>query len=110
MDTVRIVRDLGSVRDLFPEGVDSFADMPYTLFEALRMGKAFNGFQEMLEDEAPPKNIWLNDKLLKEHFDWLKLHREKKYKGEGGGGSIHDEEIEDAVENTDAEAMLIQDG
>lgn len=80
--------------------------MPYTLFEALRNGAIFAKFQEMPEDESPPRNIWTNSELLGEHFEKVKRQRESRFKG-GGNDDIH-EEIEDGVDN-DAASMLIDE-
>lgn len=78
--------------------------MPYTLFDSLRQGAIFAKFEEMPEDEAPPRNIWTSRDLLSEHFEMVRRQRESRFKG---GDDIH-EEVEDGVDN-EAASLLIDE-
>lgn len=97
MDTVRIARDLGDVSVLFPEGVKSLTELPYTIFDAIRQGLTFLKFQEMDEDEQPPREIWLDTKRLKEHMEMVTRTRKAKYGG-GDADDIRDVPIDGPVE------------
>jgi hypothetical protein len=101
IDTVRLARDMGTVRELFPRW---FSDLPHTLFEAIRLAFMFLGFEELPNDEQPPKRIWLNPKLLKEHFEHVKRKREQEMKGGSSGWDTH---IEDPVDNDAAKGLIV---
>lgn len=100
IDTVRLARDMGTVRELFPEGITDLRDLPHTMFEATRLGLVFLGFEELGEKDTPPKRIWLDGDKLEAWFDEVRKRREREAKGEGS------DEIEDPVDN-DAAALLI---
>lgn len=98
IDTVRLARDFGTVSELFPDGFDDIRDLPYPLFDAINRAVVFIGFDELREDERPPKRIWLNGEALNEHFDWIKRKREAEMKGN---------DVEDARENEAAKALIV---
>jgi hypothetical protein len=81
LDTVRIARDLGDVSVLFPPGVTSLTELPHSLFDAIRLGLTFLRFEEMDEDEQPPREIWLDNKRLTEHMKMVRRMRKEKYDG-----------------------------
>lgn len=87
---MRIARDLGDVSLILPAGCRRLSDAPHTFTNALKAGLRFLSFEEMMPDDVPPRNIWLDPKALGEHFKELKIkHR---------SGSREDE-IEDPVKN-----------
>jgi hypothetical protein len=88
---------------LFPEGVTSVADLPYNLFEAIRLALIFVKFEEMPKEERPPKRIWLDAEKLEAHMKWVEKQRDAKYSVDKDGQT---KEIEDPVQN-DAASMLI---
>lgn len=79
---------------LWPEGVDHLAEVPWTWFHAVRLAQVFLSFEELPDDERPPKRIWDDSEALTAHFRWVKQERERKYKS-GGGGSSSDDDAED---------------
>lgn len=79
---------------LFPEGIDRIDDLPYTYFDAILTGLQFLGFEELLEEDSPPRDIWMEPKKLKQHFDMVRRRR----KSQSGDGDIRDQEIEGPVE------------
>lgn len=106
MDTVRLARELGNVSTLFPEGITSVADLPYNLFDAIRLALIFLSFEEMPKDERPPKRIWLDGEKLDEHMKWVEKQREAKHKVDRDGSS---QEIEDPVQNEAASSLIVGD-
>lgn len=76
------------------------ADLPHTLFTAIRLGLSFLGFEELPEDEQPPKRIWLDGEKLADWFANVKKRRDEKY-GESGRKAI-----EDPVENAAAKSLI----
>ena len=96
---MRIARDLGDVSSLFPQGISSLADVPYTLHHAITLGLQFLGFLEMQNDERPPRSIWLDIDRLEEHFRAVERRREEKYGDKKG--------IEDPVQNEAAAALIV---
>lgn len=97
---MRLARDFGTIRELYPPGVDDLRELPYIWFDAIRRALTFLGFDELEPDERPPKSIWLDDEALRLHFDQVKVMREEKW----GSG---EERIDDPVENPAAKDLLI---
>ena len=103
MDTVRIARDFGTVAELLPDGFTDLRDMPHVFFEALRSALVVLSFDELLEDERPPRRIWNDGDQLGEWFKDVKRRREEKY----GGGKQGPGPIEDPVENEAARSLIV---
>jgi hypothetical protein len=98
LGTLRIAKSLGDVSALLPPGIDSVWDLPHNIHDAISQGLVFIGFDELSEEERPPRNIWLDPELLTEHFANLK--RERKEKAEGRA-------IEDPVQNAAAKDLIV---
>lgn len=92
---------MGTVSELYPEGITELADMPHTLFTAIRMGLNFLSFEELPSEEQPPKKIWLDGEKLEEWFAAVKKNREDMYSGKG------DKQIEDPVDNAAANGLIV---
>jgi hypothetical protein len=101
VDTVRIARDFGTVAELVPDGFRDLRDMPHAFFEALRNALLVISFDELTEDERPPRRIWNDGEGLKAWFDDVRSRRDEKYGGKGPGP------IEDPVENEAARSLLV---
>lgn len=82
IDTVRIARDFGTVSELFPPGTENVRDLPWRWFEAIRLAMFFISFDELPEEERPPRKIWLDTEALESHFSALKAKREREAKGD----------------------------
>lgn len=100
LDTVRIARDFGTVRELYPPGITDMRELPYPWFDAIRRAIQFLSFDELEKDERPPRSIWLDSERLTEHFEWVEIRRKEKYSDKG-------ETIEDPKENAAAKAMMV---
>lgn len=74
-----MARDSGDVSSLFPEGITSMRDMPWTLHRAIGMGLSFLRMEELPEDEQPPRNIWFDPDRMDEHWAAVRQRREEKY-------------------------------
>lgn len=75
MGTLRIVRDFGDVSAVLPEGIDSVAELPHTIFTAMTLGLMYLGWEELPRDERPPRLIWTDMDKLKIHFDAVDKRR-----------------------------------
>jgi hypothetical protein len=93
---VRIARDLGTVSHLLPEGVASLRDAPYPLFHAIKRALMFLNFDEMREEDIPPRKIWLDNEELSRWFADLK----REHRQDRGGG------IEDPQRNSVIDLMV----
>jgi hypothetical protein len=102
VDTVRIARDFGTVAELLPDGVDDLRDCPHTVFYAIRAALIFLSFDELSEDERPPKHLWDDNEQLHKWFDEVKKRRDEKYGGKSTPGPI-----EDPVQNPAAKSLLV---
>ena len=51
---------------------------------------AFLKFQEMPDDEAPPKRIWLDGAAIAEHFKEVTRKMKAQYSGNGSSDSSPD--------------------
>ena len=64
---------------LFPQGITRLRDLPVSLFEAIKRALLFLSWEELPEDERPPRAIWLDNEALHEHFDEVRAARAEKY-------------------------------
>lgn len=99
IDTVRLVRDTGTVRELFPEGVDDVRDLPHTLFDAIQRASVFIAWEQLAEEEQPPRRIWLDGEALTEWFNEVKRKRRSE-------ADPNHQVIEDPVENDAAKSLF----
>lgn len=106
LETVRVVRDTGTVSALLPPEFPDIRDCPHTLFEAITLGLRFLGFDELPDDERPPKRIWLDASRLTDWFDEVKRKRNREMGGGGGSGGSN-QAIEDPVDNEAAKGLIV---
>ena len=66
---------MGTADLLFPPGCTDIRELPAQLFDAIHSSMMFLGFEEMPEEDAPPKRIWLDNDALTTHFANLKAKR-----------------------------------
>lgn len=100
MDTVRLARDMGTVSTLFPPGVEVLTDLPHNLFTAIRLALNFLAFEELPEEDQPPKRIWLDRDRLGEWFEKVKKRREEQADPKKNA-------IEDPKENDLASSLIV---
>lgn len=81
---VRIARDAGDVSSLLPPGVKSLYDAPHLFVEAIRAALYFLSFEELQDEERPPKKYWLNGDKMKQWWADVKSNRKRKIGGDGG--------------------------
>lgn len=79
---MRIARDFGTVSELFPPSTENVRDLPWRWFEAIRLAMYFLSFDELSEEERPPKKIWLDSEKLHDWFEMVKRNRERESKGD----------------------------
>lgn len=85
--------------ELLPPGVEHLADLPFNVFNAIRLGFMFLNFiDEMDNNDRPPRAIWLDHEKLKEHFEAV---RRKQREGES------EKKIENPVQNEAAKDLLV---
>lgn len=99
-DTVRLARDMGTVSQLLPGWCRDLMDAPFLLFDAIRTALVFLSFDELPDNERPPKRIWLDGEKLNDWFRQVKRNRDREMKGE----STDDGDYE---QNAAAEALLV---
>ncbi len=97
MDTVRLVRDLGTADHLIPDGVAGVQDLPYPLFDAIRTALVYLSFDELPSEDRPPRRIWPFPWMLRDWFDDVERRRKERYSGD---------EIEDPVQNEAAKDLI----
>jgi hypothetical protein len=98
IDTVRLARDLGDVSQLLPDGVRSLRDIPWRLQQAIKTALMYLGFEELPPEDVPPRNIWSDGPLLREHFDRVRTRHEERSSGR---------EIEDETRNATIEMLVV---
>jgi hypothetical protein len=98
LDTIRIAKDIGDMALLLPEGVTSLYDLPYSIFEAVRIGLVFTSWDELPKEEKPPKSIWFDSAELRKHWKAVERMREQKFSGKGDGSDIRDQPIDGPTE------------
>jgi hypothetical protein len=92
------------VSQLLPDGIADVRDLPHHVYNLVRRALVFLGFDDLDEDERPPRRLWLDDDGLGDHFKVVRQRRAEKYSG--GGDKSSPGPIEDPVSN-DAASLLI---
>lgn len=90
---------------LLPPGVSSVRDLPFTVFEAVREALTFISFDELPEDERPPRRMWNDRRALSRWFRRVRAMRKQKYGG-GDDDDAWDKPIEDPVRNEAARDLI----
>lgn len=77
------------------------ADMPFPLHDAILRALMFLSWEELPDDERPPRRIWLYGDDLRDWFREVRARRDEKY-GTGNSNS----QIEDPVDNPAAKDLM----
>lgn len=83
---------------LFPPDIHELADLPHHIFDAIRAAHIYLSFEELPEDERPPKRIWRDGDKMAEFFDGVRRRRNE-------GSSQH--VIDDPVQNEAARNLIV---
>lgn len=83
LSLVRMARDIGDISSLFPPGITRLTDLPFTISNAILGALGFLSFDELPEEEKPPKRIWLDAKKMKAW--WAEVKRVRKAREDGHG-------------------------
>lgn len=83
IDTVRLARDMGTVSQLLPDWVSDVMDAPWVLFDAIRHALIFLSFEELPQEDQPPRRIWLDGERLRSWFQQVKRRRDERMRGSG---------------------------
>lgn len=78
-----MARDIGDISSLFPPGVTTLIDLPFTIHQAILAALSFLSYDELPEADKPPKKIWLNQKKMEAW--WAGVKERRKAEAEGGG-------------------------
>jgi hypothetical protein len=85
------------VAQLLPDGVQDVRDLPHTIFEAIRSALLIISFDELPENERPPRRIWNDAEQLNAFFEQLRKHRKQEAGAGGGPGPIEDPQENEAA-------------
>lgn len=67
---VGIAHSFGDLKSILPKGMTRLLDCPWTISLAIEHARMILGWYENLpSDDRPPKEIWNNERRLKEWFD-----------------------------------------
>lgn len=102
LDHVRLARDLGNLKLLLPEGIDDIWDLPYPLFEAIKLALVFLRYEELPGDEQPPNSIWLDADEMGKWWKAVDRRRKEKYGLKSDDDDIRDVPIDGPVERNAA--------
>lgn len=85
---MRFARDCGDLTILYPPDIEHARDLPYNIFDAIKLALYWLGFEELEKEERPPKDIWMDHKLMSKWFKAVNKRRREKYglKDEGIDG------------------------
>lgn len=67
------------------------------MFDSIRVTLGFLSFEDLPEEDQPPRSIWLDMDALKAHFDEVKRRRKE---------GMSEEPIEDPVVNEAARDLI----
>lgn len=93
--------------ELLPDGIADLRDLPHHVYNLIRRALVFLSFDDLEEDERPPRRLWLDDDALSDHFKVVRRRRQEKYGG-GSGGSDGPGPIEDPVSNHAAGLLIAE--
>jgi hypothetical protein len=83
LDTLRIVRDLGYVSSLVPDGYFGVWDLPFPLLEAVNQSLYFLRFDEIQHvEDTPPKKIWFDADAMRAWWVMVEDRMRRRAKGE----------------------------
>lgn len=71
------------------------------------MGSVFLSFEDLEENERPPRAIWLDGEQMTAWFEDVKRRREEKYGGGGDGESGWDRTVTNPVSNPAAKDLIV---
>lgn len=97
LSLVRLARDLGDISSLLPPGITRLTECPYTISNSILAALGFLSFDELPEDERPPKRIWLDSKAMKAHWGEIKRLRKAKLDGHGDQGEMSKNALKDRL-------------
>lgn len=97
LDTVRIAQDFGGIQVLLPPGVNDLLDAPWPLLHAVRFAQQVLSWDNLDEQDRPPRRIWQDQPALRAHMASIKRNRDERADGR---------EIEDPVHNAAADMLL----
>jgi hypothetical protein len=83
----------------YPKGLTTSSTSRTRMFNAVRSALSFLGFEELPNDERPPRDIWLNNKLLREWFKAVQRKRKERMENP-------EEQIDGDVSENDTEGLL----
>lgn len=95
---------------LLPFGVTSIVDLPYSVFESLRLALVFISYDELESEERPPKSIWFEPDELKKHWKAVERRRKQKWSAKPGDDDddIRDQPIDGPWERNPAVDDLVR--
>lgn len=93
---------------LLPTGIEHVDDLPYTFHNALVQALSFLSLEELPKEERPPRRIWMERDLMKDHFKRVEAAREAKYGTGDGGGKMSDIPLDGPEERNAAMDDLIR--
>lgn len=91
---MRIARDLGDVSQLLPDGIGRLRDAPARFHQAIKSALIFLSFDELPEDDIPPRNIWTDGRRMKDWFADVRRRNKEKV----GGREIDDPRTNAAID------------
>lgn len=92
-----MARDIGDISSLFPRGITRVTDLPYTIHDAIISALMFLTFDELPDNERPPKTIWLNGEKMKAHWAEVKRMRKAEAEGHGDPGDMTKNALKDKL-------------
>lgn len=83
-----------------PDGVRSLRDAPYRFKHAIKAALMFLNFEELPEEDVPPRNIWSDNEALGTWFSGVRRRQRDKMDGR---------EIEDPQRNGALDMLIVGD-
>lgn len=99
---MRFVREFGTVEQIMPQGITTLRELPYPLFNAVRVGMLYLGFEELSREDQPPRRIWQDSDALKVWFDDVRSRN-----GSRSEPDSWERNIEDPVDNEAARSLIV---
>lgn len=64
---------------LMPHGITHLADMPVPIHDAIMAGLQFASYDELPDEERPPRKIWWDKDAMRTWWTMVERKRDEKY-------------------------------
>lgn len=99
---MRFARDCGDLSLLLPDDITTIHELPYNIFDAIKLALVWLSYEELESQDRPPKSIWLDGKQLAKHFKAVRRRQKQRW-------GIKDDDIDTEIDGPTERNALVDD-